>query len=69
MPSIMEQLVYTLRNNPNHTFDFVHKNLYLMSKEEMRYVIKELVYAIVDSSDEIAQEILESVASELEYYI
>lgn len=68
----MKEFIEILKNNPNSAYDFVSNNYYKMSKEELRDIAKELLFAIYDNVVNTAEhdKILNDVASELEdYYV
>lgn len=63
---MMMKFVEILRNNPNHAFDFMAENAWQFSKDELRSIIKELLYAISHDVSELEhEEILMEVAEEL----
>lgn len=62
----MEELIKVLKDNPNSAYDFICNNYYKMSKEELKNITKELLYAIHDNvSKEEHDKILNDVADEL----
>lgn len=42
----MKEFIDVLRNNPDGAYDYIAINYYKMSKEEIRDIAKELLYAI-----------------------
>ena len=62
----MKDFVAVLKNNPNAAYDYIASNYYKLSKEELRDVIKELLYSIYTNVLESEQkEILKGAAEEL----
>ena len=62
----MLELVNVLKNNPDGAYDFICNNYYNMSKEELKDIIKELLYAIHTNMDKAEHnKILGDVAVEL----
>ena len=62
----MKGFIDVLKNNPNGAYDFICNNYYKMSKEELKDIIKELLYAVHDNTEEAEHnKILNDVASEL----
>lgn len=62
----MEELIKVLKDNPNSAYDFICNNYYNMSKEELKNITKELLYAIhTNVSTEEHNKILNDVADEL----
>lgn len=47
----MKEFIDVLKNNPDGAYDFICNNYYNMSKEELKNVIKELLYAVYDNLD------------------
>ena len=63
----MKELIEVLKNNRNGAYDFIANNYYKMSKEELRDITKELLYAVYDNMTEAEHnKILNDVAAELE---
>ena len=63
---MMEKFVEILRNNPDHAYDFICNNAWQFSKDELRNIIKELLFAISHDLSELEhEEILNEVAEEL----
>lgn len=65
---IMKEFIDVLKNNPNHAYDYLCENYYRMTKDELKDIAKELLYAIYDNaySTEEHDSILNNVATELE---
>ena len=64
---MMEQFIDILKNDPNAAYDFICNNYYNMSKEELKNITKELLYAIFDNATkEEHDKMLADVANELE---
>ena len=62
----MKALIEVLKNNPNGAYDFVANNYYKYSKEELKDVVKELLYAIhTNTTKDEHDKILNDVAEEL----
>jgi hypothetical protein len=62
----MNELINVLKNNPDNAYDFICNNYYNMSKEELKDIIKELLYAIHSNTDKAEHnKILNDVATEL----
>lgn len=62
----MEEFIKVLKNNPNNAYDFICNNYYKMSKDELKNVAKELLYAIHSNvTKEEHDKILNDVADEL----
>lgn len=63
----MKDFIEVLKNNPDGAYDYICNEYYKMSKEELKDVVKELLYAIYDKTTKAEHnEILTSVAEELE---
>ena len=63
---MMKQFIEILRNNPDHAYDFIANNAWNFSKDELRNIIKEFLYAINrDLSALEYEEITTCVAEEL----
>lgn len=60
--TVMKNLIECMENTPEKTYDFIVKNYWHMSKDELKDVAKELLYSI-SKLDE--KEILSDVAEEL----
>ena len=68
----MKDFIEVLKNNPNNAYDFICNNYYKMSKEELKDIVKELLYAVYDNVINTAEhdKIMNDVATELEnFYI
>ena len=69
--SMMEQFIDCLKNSPDHAFDFMANEYYKFSKDELKDICKELLYAVyyVESRGDITESdskaIYECVVSEL----
>lgn len=61
----MKEFIETLKNNPDGAFDFICNNYYKMSKDELKDIIKELLYAIHVNAKAEHDIILNDVAEEL----
>lgn len=64
--NLMIRFTEVLKDNPDHAYDFICQNAWKMSKDELKDIIKELLYGIhtvVLKSEH--DEILQSVADEL----
>lgn len=42
----MEQFINVLKNDPDHAYDHICENYYKLSKDELKDIVKELLYAI-----------------------
>lgn len=63
----MKEFIEVLKNNPNGAYDFICSNYYKMSKEELKDIIKELLYAVYENATKAEHDIiLGDVAVELE---
>lgn len=63
----MKGFIDVLKNNPNGAYDYICNNYYKMSKEELKDITKELLYAVHDNvTEKEHDEILKDVATELE---
>jgi helix-turn-helix protein len=63
----MKEFIEVLKNNPNGAYDYICNNYHKMSKEELKDIAKELLYAVYDNVTKAEHnEILEDVANELE---
>lgn len=63
----MKDFIEVLKNNPDSAYDFICNNYYKMSKEELKDITKELLYAIHDNVTKMEHnKILEDAAEELE---
>ena len=62
----MKALIEVLKNNPNGAYDFIANNYYKMEKEELKDIVKELLYAIYKNVEQAEHDkILNDVAEEL----
>lgn len=62
----MLEFINVLKNNPNGAYDFICNNYYKMSKEELKDIAKELLYAIHSNTDKAEHDkMLDDVATEL----
>lgn len=62
----MNEFIKVLKNNPDGAFDFICNNYHNMSKEELKDITKELLYAVHDNTDKAEHnKILNDVAIEL----
>lgn len=62
----MKDFIEVLKNNPNNAYDFICNNYYNMSKEELKDIAKELIFAIYDNvTDWEHDKILNDTAEEL----
>lgn len=68
---VMKEFINILKNNPDSAYDFVSNNYYKMSKEELRDIVKELLYAVNDNVTQAEHnKILDDVAEELnDFYV
>ena len=66
----MKEFIDVLKNNPNHAYDFICNNYYKMSKDELKDIAKELLFAIYDNVINTAEhdKIMNDVAMELESF-
>lgn len=63
----MKQFVKVLNENPNGAYDYIANNYHKYSKGELTDIVKELLYAIHDKAKLEHDEIMASVAEELEF--
>lgn len=61
----MNEFIEVLKNNPNHAYDYISNNYYKMSKDELKDIAKELLYAIYTTNKTEHDEMLKSVGDEL----
>ena len=62
----MKEFIEVLENNPNGAYDFICNNYYKMSKDELKDIAKELLYAMYDKMDNAEHNMaLADVAEEL----
>ena len=66
----MNEFIEVLKNNPNGAYDHICNNYYKMSKEELKDITKELLFAIYDNVINTAEhdKIMNDVATELENF-
>lgn len=63
---IMKGFIKELENNPNGAYDYICNNYYKFSKEELKDIVKELLYAVYDNMTEKEHnDIMSKVAEEL----
>ena len=63
---MMNEFIEVLKNNPNHAYDWICANYYLMSKEELKDITKELLYTIYSNCTKYEHnEMLKEVSKEL----
>lgn len=65
----MKALIEVLKENPNGAYDFIANNYYKYNKEELKDVVKELLYAIYtnvtkDEHDKILNDVAEELADQ-----
>ena len=66
---IMKEFIELLENNPDKAYDFISNNYYKMSKDELKDITKELLYAMYDKmTKEEHNEALADVAEELKSF-
>lgn len=66
---MMEQFTDCLKNNPDHAFDFIANNYYKFSKDELKDICKELLYAIhTNTTIDEHNKILSDTAEELDEF-
>lgn len=64
---VMKEFIDVLKSNPNGAYDYICNNYHEMSKEELKNIVKELLYAVYDNvTDAEHDEILMDTATELE---
>lgn len=62
----MKGFIKELENNPNGAYDYICNNYYKFSKEELKDIIKELLYTVYDNMTEKEHnDIMSKVAEEL----
>lgn len=65
--TIMEKFIEILKTDHDKAFDFIANNAWNFSKDELKDIIKELLYAIYSEVDDIDQKsIFECAVNELE---
>lgn len=63
----MKNFIEVLKNNPDGAYDYICNHYYEMSKEELKNIVKELLYAVHDNMTKAEHnKILDDVATELE---
>lgn len=63
----MEELIKVLKESPNKAFDFVAANFWRFTKEDLKQVLLELMYAVYHlSSESVHDKIMESCANSLD---
>ena len=63
----MKEFIEVLKNNPNGAYDYICNNYHKMSKDELKNITKELLYAVYDNMTKAEHDkILADVATELE---
>lgn len=63
----MKEFIEIMKNNPDKAYEFICNNYYKMSKEELKDIAKELLYAIYDNVTTWEHDrILKNTAEELE---
>jgi 20S proteasome alpha/beta subunit len=62
----MKEFIELLENNPEKAFDFISNEYYKMSKDELKDIAKELLYAMYDKMTKEEHDMaLADVAEEL----
>lgn len=65
----MKEFIELLENNPDKAYDFISNNYYKMSKDELKDITKELLYAMYDKmTKEEHNMALADVAEELKSF-
>lgn len=64
----MKDFIDVLKTNPDNAYDFICNNYYKMSKEELKDIVKELLYSVYDNVIVTKEynKIMDDVANELE---
>lgn len=63
---VMKEFIKLLENNPDKAYDFICNNYYKMSKDELKDIARELLYAMYDKMDKTEHNLaLADVAEEL----
>lgn len=64
----MKEFIEVLKNNPDKAYDYICNNYYKFSKDELKDIIKELLYSIYDNTMHKAEhnKFLFDAATELE---
>lgn len=66
---VMKEFIELLETNPNKAYDFISNEYYRMSKDDLKNVTKELLYAMYDKmTEEEHNEALADVAEELKSF-
>lgn len=66
---VMKEFIELLETNPNKAYDFISNEYYRMSKDDLKNVTKELLYAMYDKmTKEEHDEALADVAEELKSF-
>ena len=67
----MKEFVEVLKNNPNGAFDYISNNYYKFSKDELKDIIKELLYSIEENTIHKSEynKVLYDAATELEDFL
>lgn len=65
----MKEFIEVLENNPDDAYDFISNNYYKMSKDELKDIAKELLYAMYDKMTKEEHNLaLADVAEELKSF-
>ena len=65
----MEEFIELLENNPDGAYDYISNNYHKMSKDELKDIAKELLYAMYDKMTKTEHnEALADVAEELKSF-
>lgn len=65
--NVMIEFAELLKNDHNHAYDFICDNHHKMSKSEIVFIVKEMIYSIYNNCFESqAENIYNDVATELE---
>jgi 20S proteasome alpha/beta subunit len=65
----MKEFIEVLESNPNGAYDFICNNYHKMSKDELKDIAKELLYAMYDKMSEAEHNrALADVAEELKSF-
>lgn len=67
----MKEFVEVLKNNPDKAFDYISNNYYKFSKDELKDIIKELLYSIEENTIHKSEynKVLYDAATELEDFL
>lgn len=66
---VMKEFIELLETNPGKAYDFISNEYYRMSKDDLKNVTKELLYAMYDKMDDQEHnEALADVAEELKSF-